>query len=100
MYLYQCTLVNFYFSQWLFVLVLKSSLVWPMQAPQAALVFFNMFPSFSEDFPGGSDSKESTSNVGDWDSIPGLGRSPGEENGYHCSILAWEIPWTEEPGGL
>ena len=18
----------------------------------------------------------------------------------HCSILAWEIPWTEEPGGL
>ena len=19
---------------------------------------------------------------------------------HHCSILAWEIPWTEEPGGL
>jgi len=19
---------------------------------------------------------------------------------YHCSILAWKIPWTEEPGGL
>ena len=18
----------------------------------------------------------------------------------HCSVLAWEIPWTEEPGGL
>ena len=18
----------------------------------------------------------------------------------HCNILAWEIPWTEEPGGL
>ena len=18
----------------------------------------------------------------------------------HCSILAWEIPWTEQPGGL
>ena len=18
----------------------------------------------------------------------------------HCSILAWKIPWTEEPGGL
>ena len=28
--------------------------------------------------------------------IPGSGRSPGEGNG---SILAWEIPWTEEPGG-
>ena len=32
--------------------------------------------------------------------IPGLGRSPGEGNATHSSILAWEIPWTEEPGGL
>ena len=22
------------------------------------------------------------------------------ETATHCSILAWEIPWTEEPGGL
>ena len=33
-------------------------------------------------FPGGSDGKESTYSVGDLDSIPGLGRSPGEEKGY------------------
>ena len=33
-------------------------------------------------FPGGSDSKESACNAGDLDSIPGLGRSPGEDNGY------------------
>ena len=33
-------------------------------------------------------------------SIPGLGRYPGEENGNPLSILAWSIPWTEEPGGL
>ena len=32
-------------------------------------------------FPGGSDSKESACNVGDLGLIPGLGRSPGEENG-------------------
>ena len=32
--------------------------------------------------------------------IHGLGRSPGGENGTHSSILAWGIPWTEEPGGL
>ena len=32
-------------------------------------------------FPGGSDGKESTCNVGDPGSIPGLGRSPGEGNG-------------------
>jgi len=33
-------------------------------------------------FPGGSDGKESTCNAGDHGSIPGLGRSPGEGNGY------------------
>ena len=27
----------------------------------------------------------------------GSGRSPG---GGHSSILAWRIPWTEEPAGL
>ena len=43
-------------------------------------------------FPGGSDSKESAHNVGDTNLIPGLGRSPGER------ILAWRIPWIEEPG--
>ena len=33
-------------------------------------------------FPGGSAGKEFTCNVGDPGSIPGLGRSPGEEKGY------------------
>ena len=23
-----------------------------------------------------------------------------DEMAIHCSILAWKIPWTEEPGGL
>ena len=32
--------------------------------------------------PGGLDRKESACNVGDLVSIPGLGRSPGEANGY------------------
>ena len=32
-------------------------------------------------------------------SIPGLGRSPGGGRGTtDSSILAWRIPWTEEPG--
>ena len=39
-------------------------------------------------FSDGSDSKESSCNVGDLGSIPGLGRSPGEGNGnshqYFC----------------
>ena len=33
-------------------------------------------------FPGGSAGKESACTVGDLGSIPGLGRSPGEGNGY------------------
>ena len=33
-------------------------------------------------FPGGSDGKESTCNMGDLGSIPGLGRYPGEGNSY------------------
>ena len=33
-------------------------------------------------FPGGSDDKESACNAGDLGSVPGSGRSPGEENGY------------------
>jgi len=31
--------------------------------------------------------------------IPGSERFPGGETGNHSNILAWEIPWTEEPGG-
>ena len=40
-------------------------------------------------FPGGSDGKESACNAGDLGSVPGLGRSPGEENGnpLQCSCL-------------
>ena len=51
-------------------------------------------------FPGGSEGKESTCNVGDLSSIPGSGTSPGEENGNPLCILAWKIPWMEEPDGL
>ena len=32
--------------------------------------------------------------------FPGLGRFPGEGNATHSSILAWRIPWAEEPGRL
>ena len=49
-------------------------------------------------FTDGSDGKESACNVGDPGSIP---KSPLEKGmATHSSILAWRIPWTEEPGGL
>ena len=47
--------------------------------------------------------EEPGANTGDLratDSIPESGRSPREGHGNHSSILAWTIPWTEEPGGL
>ena len=42
---------------------------------------------------GGSNGKESACNVGDWGSIPGLGRSPGAKGkANHSMILAWRVP--------
>ena len=31
---------------------------------------------------------------------PGLGRSSEEDMATHSNVIAWRIPWTEEPGGL
>ena len=63
-----------------------------------------LFPFYTlvgtKGFSGGSDGKESDCNAGDSGSVPGLGRSAGEGNATHSSILAWSISWTEEPGGL
>ena len=42
-------------------------------------------------FPGGSAGKESACNVGDLGLIPGLGRSPGEENGYPLQYSGLEL---------
>ena len=47
-----------------------------------------------------SASKESACSERGLGSIPGLGRSPEKGTATHSSILAWRIPWTEEPGGL
>ena len=48
----------------------------------------------------GSDGKESACNAGD--QIQSLGREDPLEKviGTYSRILAWRIPWTEEPGGL
>ena len=42
-------------------------------------------------FPAGSDNKESTCNAEYLGSIPGLGRSPGEGNGYALQCCCLEI---------
>ena len=54
-------------------------------------------------FPSGTVVKSLPANAGDprdVSSIPGLGRSLEGDMAPHSSILAWEIPCTEEPGGL
>ena len=60
----------------------------------------SIFPTQKAGFPGGSGGQESTCNAGGLGSIPGLGRSLEKEMATHSSIIAWESPWTEEPGGL
>ena len=51
-------------------------------------------------FPGDSVVKNLPVNSGDAGvegSIPGSGSFPGGGNATHSSILAWRVPWTEEP---
>ena len=53
-------------------------------------------------FPGGSDGKdgkESACSAGDPGWIPGSERPLKKGMATHSSILAWETPWAEEPGG-
>ena len=54
-------------------------------------------------FPGDSAVKNPPANAGDardMSSIPRSGRVPGGSMATHSSILAWEIPWPEEPEGI
>ena len=57
-----------------------------------------------QSFPGSSvvlkKKKKSPVNVGDTGSILGQEDPLEKEMETHSSTLAWEIPWTEEPGGL
>ena len=52
------------------------------------------------DFPGSSDGKESACNVGDLGSVLGWEDPLYKGVASGSSILAWRIPWTEEPGRL
>ena len=51
-------------------------------------------------FPGGSGGKEPVCN--EWDWVWSLGQEDPQEKemATHSSVLAWRIPWTEEPGQL
>ena len=51
-------------------------------------------------FPGGSDGKESASNGGDLDLIPGSGRCLGKGNGHPLQVSCLENSLGRVPGGL
>ena len=66
-------------------------------------LLFNMLSRFVMEFlgfPGGSAGKESPAMRETW--VQSLGWEDPLEKGTatHSSILAWGIPWTEEPGRL
>ena len=60
-----------------------------MKELKATLLVESLHSLWSKGFPGGSDGKESVCRVGDLGWILGLGKFPGEENGYplQCSCL-------------
>ena len=51
-------------------------------------------------FPGGSVVKNPPANAGDVGSIRGQEDPLEKEMASSSSVLVWEIPWTEKPGGL
>ena len=76
------------------------------------LLLVNITSLVVRGFPGDSDGQESACNAGDPDSIPGLGRSPGEWNGnplqYPCLENsmdggAWQAsysPWSHKESDM
>ena len=62
--------------------------------------FHYPFVPFKLGSPGGLNCKESSCSAGDLGSIPGWEDPLEKGMATQSSILAWRIPWTEEPGGL
>ena len=69
----------------------------PFSSPGMPLV---QWPALLAGLPGRLRGKDSACDAGDVDSIPGLEDPLEEGMATHFSVLAWRIPWTEEPAGL
>ena len=54
----------------------------------------------TQELPRWLSGKESACNARDMNSVPGWEDNLEKEMTTHSSILAWKIPWTEEPGGV
>ena len=78
----------------------KSLLLGAFLVSQDLLMTFLATYYIMSGLPGGSDGKEFACNAGDLSLISCSGRSLEKEMAIHFVILAWEISWTEKPGGL
>ena len=64
-----------------------------VQQCDSVIHFYNFsFLPLVQGFPSGLDGKESVCNAGDPSLIPGLGKSPGEGNGYSFQFSCMENP--------
>ena len=74
--------------------ILAWRIPWTIQSMGSQRVWHD-WATFTRDFPGSSDGKASACNGEDLGSIPGLGRSPGEEKGYLLQYSGLEnpMPW-------
>ena len=77
-------------KEWWLILCINLTEPWDVQV--SGQTYFWVFLWGSLSFPGGSDDKEAACNVGDLDSIPGLGRSPGGEHGNPLQYFCLENP--------
>ena len=75
--------------------VLISRAAWKQRVGCFALFLFNILG-----FPGGSVVKNLPAMQETW--VQSLGQEDPLEKGMatHASLLAWRIPWTDDPGGL
>ena len=69
--------------------------------PGTAYVFWSWeFKNLVSGIPSGAVVKNLSASAGETGETPGQEDPLEEEMAALSSILAWDIPWTEEPGGL
>ena len=74
----------------------QPGLVWLLLCPSSPI----RGRSKAQAFLDGSAGKEPACKAGDLVRCLGQENPLEKEMATHSSILAWEIPWTEKPGGL
>ena len=95
--------MDYYFIQWIIISYYHFLFQCPDYCRFARGSLFklaSMFFDTSPSFPGGSDSKNLPVMQETWVQSLGWEDLPEKGMATHSSILAWKIPWTEEPGRL